>query len=154
MHSPTPLVMTVLIFSLLILTLIHHKIRWLGLFGVMVGVLMYHFQEIPRIIVSPNAKAYGARVDKDLTCFNHCGYFRSTLSAWTKSVGCTLRENFKSKACRKFIEKLDDDSVKISAEGQEFILTRDPEFLDKFPHDLKNVQVIFLDENEKEYQQF
>jgi competence protein ComEC len=154
MHSPKPLVMTILIFSMLILTLIHHKIRWLGLFGVIVGVLMYHFQEIPRIIISPNAKAYGARVDRDLTCFNHCGYFRSTLSAWTKSVGCTHRENFKSKACRKFIEKLDDDSVKISAEGQEFILTKDPEFLDKFSNDFKNKRVIFLDENEKEYQQF
>lgn len=154
MYSPTPLVMAVLIFSILILTLIHHRVRCLGLFGVITGVVMYYFQEVPRIVISPNAKAYGARVDKDLTCFNHCGYFRSTLSAWTKSVGCTRRENFKSKACRKFIEKLDEDSVKISVEGQEFVLTSDPEFLERSQKDSKNIRVIFLDENKERYQQF
>ena len=154
MYSPTPLVLTILIFSILILTLIHHKIRWVGLFGVGIGVLMYYFQEIPRIIISPNAKAYGARVDKDLTCFNHCGYFRNALSAWTKSVGCTKRENFKSKSCRKFIEKLDENTVKITADGKKFILTKDPEVLGKFQKDSENPRVIFLDEHKKEYQEF
>jgi len=154
MHSPSPLVMMILIFSILILTLIHHKIRWLGLFGSLIGLLLYHFQDIPRIIISPRAKAYGARVEDDLTCFNHCGYFRNSLSAWTKSVGCTRRENVKSKACRKYFEKLDDNSVKISADGKYFILTKDPEFSSKHPEDTENSQVIFLDEHKKEYQQF
>ena len=154
MHSPSPLVMTILIFSILILTLIHHKIRWLGLFGSLVGVLMYYFQEIPRIIISPKAKAYGARVEDDLTCFNHCGYFRSSLSEWTKSVGCTRRENFKSKDCCKYVEKLDDNSVKISADGKKFVLTKDPQFSEKHPEDTENSTVIFLDTTKEEYQQF
>lgn len=154
MHSPSPLVMTILIFSILILTLIHHKIRWLGLLGTLVGILLYYFQEIPRIIISPNAKAFGARVEEDLTCFNHCGYFRSSLSAWTKSIGCTRRENFKSKACRKYIEKLDDASVKILADGKEFILTKDPNFSKKQQKSKNNSHVIFLDKHKKEYQQF
>ncbi len=137
MHSPSPLVMTILIFSVLILTLIHHKIRWIGTIGTLIGVLLYYLQEIPRIIISPNAKVYGARVDNDLTCFNHCGYFRSILSSWTKSVGCTRRENFNSKSCRKFIEKLDSDSVKISADGKDFILTSDPKFMEKIQNSVQ-----------------
>lgn len=154
MHAPSSLVMAILIFSILILTLIHHQIRWFGLLGTLVGILMYHFQEIPRIIISPNAKAYGARVENDLTCFNHCGYFKSSLSAWTKSVGCTRRENFKSKACRKYIEKLDENSVKISADGKKFILTKDPNFSKKQSKSKANPYTIFLDEHKKEYQQF
>ncbi len=154
MHSPSSLVMAILIFSILILTLIHHKIRWLGLFGALIGILMYHFQEIPRIIISPNAKAYGAKVEDDLTCFNHCGYFRSSLSAWTKSVGCTRRENFKSKNCCKYVEKLDDNSVKISAGRRQFILTKNPKFTEESPKQTEEAQIIFLDETKKEYQQF
>ena len=166
MHSPSPIVMTILIFSALVLTLIHHRIRWAGLGGLLVGIFLYHLQDIPRIIISPNAKAYGARVDDDLTCFNHCGYFRSTLSAWTKSVGCSRRENFKSKACRKFVERLDDDSVKISADGQDFILTSNPNFSDDFEkiqnnsekEPRKNSQkppaVIFLDKTNEKFRQF
>ena len=166
MHSPSPIVMTILIFSALVLTLIHHRIRWAGLGGLLVGIFLYHLQDIPRIIISPNAKAYGARVDDDLTCFNHCGYFRSTLSAWTKSVGCSRRENFKSKACRKFVERLDDDSMKISADGQDFILTSNPNFSDDFEkiqnngekEPRKNSQkppaVIFLDKTNEKFRQF
>ena len=165
MHSPSPIVMTILIFSALIFTLIHHKIRWTGFVGILIGILLYFFQDIPRIIVSPNAKAYGARVSDDLTCFNHCGYFRATLSAWTKSVGCSRRENFKSKACRKFIETLDDDSVRISADGQDFILTSDPKLSENFAKILKNQgketknnsekppTIIFLDKTSKEFRQ-
>jgi len=162
MHSPSPTVMAILIFSALIFTLIHHKIRWSGFVGLLVGILLYHFQDIPRIIISPKAKAYGARVSNDLTCFNHCGYFRATLSAWTKSVGCSRRENFKSRACRKFVERLDEGSVKISADGQDFILTSNP----NFSEDLEKTQgketrenpqnpttVILLDKTSKEFRQ-
>ena len=169
MHSPSPTVMTILIFSALIFTLIHHKVRWAGFVGLLIGILLYFFQDIPRIIVSPNAKAYGARVNDDLTCFNHCGYFRATLSAWTKSVGCSRRENFKSKSCRKFVENLDGDSIKISADGQDFILTRNPKFSEilkktqndrkkEAPETLKNPKkspaIIFLDKTSKEFRQF
>ncbi|MBO6055477.1 MAG: ComEC/Rec2 family competence protein [Alphaproteobacteria bacterium] len=165
MHSPSPIVMTILIFSALIFTLIHHRIRWAGFIGLLAGILLYFFQDIPRIIISPNAKAYGARVGDDLTCFNHCGYFRATLSAWTKSVGCSRRENFKSKACRKFVERLDDDSVKISADGQDFILTSNPKFPDNFEKLQENSEkemcknpqkqptIIFLDKTSKEFRQ-
>ncbi len=165
MHSPSSLVMAILIFSALIFTLIHHKIRWIGPVGLSIGILLYYFQEIPRIIISPSAKAYGARVDNDLTCFNHCGYFRSTLSAWTKSVGCSRRENFKSKACRKFVEQLDDDSVKISADGQDFILTRNPDFSKNFEKITKDSEkeiyknsqktptIIFLDKTNTKFRQ-
>lgn len=136
MATPSPLVLSLLIFSGLLFTLIQHKIKYLGIFGIVVGGILYYIEETPQIVISPQAKAFGVKADRDLACFNHCGYFKAIMSAWTKSVGCEKRENFNSKSCRKFIEKLDDSSVKVKIKDKFFILSYDPN---------RNDSSIFLD---------
>ena len=123
MPEPSPTTMTIVIFSALIFTLIHHKIRMLGVVGIFVGIFCYFTEERPKIVISPNAKAFGVKVSDDLVCFNHCGYFRGMLEAWTKSVGCSCRENFKSKSCRKFVKQINDHAVKATIDGNDYLLT-------------------------------
>ena len=125
MATPLPLALSVIVFSGLLFTLIQHRARYLGVLGIFVGCLIYYFEETPLIVISPQAKAFGVKVDDNLTCFNHCGYFKSIMGAWSKSVGCEKRENFNSKSCRKFIEKLDDSSVKVKLKNQEILLISD-----------------------------
>ena len=58
------------------------------------------------------------------------------------------------KKARFDAEKLDENTVEVTAGGKKFILTKDPEFLGKFRKDSENPQVIFLDQNKKGYQEF
>ncbi|MDR1561019.1 MAG: ComEC family competence protein, partial [Holosporaceae bacterium] len=47
MHTPSSWIMAILIFSGLLLTLVHHKIRFTGLVGIAIGVIAYFLQPIP-----------------------------------------------------------------------------------------------------------
>ena len=124
MHTPSVTVMITIVLSGLILTLLHHKIRLVGLGGIACGLLIYAFEPLPDIFVSQDTKVIGIRTD-DVVCCNHLGYFRSITSAWAKSVGFEKREKFNSKACRKLISKIDNDTFKINIKNTDVIITND-----------------------------
>lgn len=154
MSAPSNLTLAIIIYSALIFILINHSIRLTGLYGIFFGLILYAFEEVPRVIITPHAKSFGVKINSDLVCFNHCGYFRNITSAWTKSVGCENRENFKSKSCKKCIEQLDEDSYVAKIDGTRYILTYDENRLSKSQdksgeENSTRPKIIFLDENDQ-----
>jgi competence protein ComEC len=139
MHTPTPTNMAIFIFSGLILMLIQHKIRFIGILGSIAGALYYYLNPTPDIFVSPNAKVVGIKTE-DAACFNRLNHFRSTTSSWARSIGFEERKRFNSKACKKYISQISDDTYRIK--NKNVILTSDKDYFSKFP------DAIFLDKNE------
>lgn len=88
------------------------------------GIFLYFTQPIPDIFVAPNAKVIGIRTE-DATCFNHLGYFRSMADSWSRSVGIEKRTNFNSKACCKYIAKIDENTYEANLKGRKIIVTKD-----------------------------
>lgn len=144
MPSPSDLTMLIWIVSGLIFTLLHSRIRFVGLGGLAVGCLCYAFEDRPQIVVSPFAKAFGVKVSDDLACFNHCGHFRGILSAWTKSIGCSKRENFNSAECRKFIQKNDDRYI-ANVDGNQIRFQQ---------NDSADANSVFLDKSDRMTREF
>ncbi|MDR0555638.1 MAG: ComEC family competence protein [Holosporaceae bacterium] len=138
MPTPTATTMEVFIFSGLILTLIHHRIRLLGVLGLVIGVVHYCYSPVADIFISPEAKVVGVRTS-DAVCFSHLGYFRSITSSWARSVGFEKREQFSSPGCRKYISKISDDTYDVQLGNQRAILT----YNEDYPVDSRNT--IFLD---------
>ena len=154
MSAPSNFTLSIIIYSALIFILINHSIRIAGLYGIFFGLILYACEEVPRIVITPHAKAFGMKVNSDLACFNHCGYFRNITSAWTKSVGCENRENFKSKSCKKCVEQLDDNSYVAEIDGTKYILTYNKDHLNKPQTDFEaknstRPTIVFLDENDE-----
>jgi competence protein ComEC len=127
MHTPTDAVLAILIFSGLLCTLVHHKILFLGVAGCMIGLILYFFQPIPDIFISPDGKAIGIRID-DAVCFNHLGYFRSAAAAWSKSVGCERRDKFNSSACNRHILQLDENTYLANIKNKKILITDDEDY--------------------------
>lgn len=123
MPTPTNTVFAIVIASFLLFTLIHHKIRLIGLAGMFVGTVLYFIQPIADIFVAPNAKVIGIRAE-DTTCFSHLGYFRSMTYSWSRSVGIEKRNNFNSKACSKYIAQIDKDTYEANIKGRKIIVTK------------------------------
>ncbi len=124
MPTPTNTVFAIIVVSFLLFTLIHHKIRFMGLVGMFSGIFLYFTQPIPDIFVAPNAKVIGIRTE-DAACFNHLGYFRSMADSWSRSVGIEKRKNFNSKACLKYIAKIDKNTYEANVKGRKIIVTKD-----------------------------
>ncbi|MDR3187278.1 MAG: ComEC/Rec2 family competence protein [Holosporaceae bacterium] len=116
MPTPSAEIMALWIFSVLLLTLIHHKIRFCGLVGFCAGVVLYFFQPLPDIFISRDARVVGIRTN-DAVCFNHLGYCRSATNAWAKSIGFGKREKFNSEACSKHIVPLAKNSYVAQIKG-------------------------------------
>ena len=108
MATPTPMTMIIFIFSGLVLTLIRHRIRFIGIFGIACGMLSYYLQPIPDIFVSPYGTIVGVKTEKR-TCFNKLNRFKSMITAWTKSVGLDEKENLYFSECKPFLEKTSKD---------------------------------------------
>lgn len=123
MHSPTNFVYAVTVLSGLMLALFHHKIRFIGLGGLIFGIFCYFREPLPDIFVSRHAKVVGIRTD-DCAAFNHLGYFRSVTDLWAKSIGKEKRERFNSKTMRKYIQK-SGSTYSINLKGKKIIVTDD-----------------------------
>jgi competence protein ComEC len=139
--APSAINMAIFIFSGLILTLIHHKIRFCGIAGAIIGGIYYYVNPVPDVFVSPNAKVIGVKTD-EAACFNHLGYFRSVAFAWAKSVGSEKREKFDSETCSKYITKFSDNTYSVRSNDKNFIITDNEDYLKKYP------DAIFLDEDD------
>ncbi|MDR1551452.1 MAG: competence protein ComEC family protein [Holosporaceae bacterium] len=146
MPTPTLTNMAIFIFSGLILTLIHHRIRFVGLAGLIAGVIYYYLAPLPDFFISPNAKVIGVRM-KDCTCFNHLGYFRSAALAWARSVGSEKRERFDSECCRKSITKNIDGSYEVRFGEKQVIISKNngPSVGTDTTLPLESPRCIFLD---------
>ncbi|MDR1375556.1 MAG: ComEC family competence protein [Holosporaceae bacterium] len=118
MHTPSAEIMAIWILSGLLLTLTHHKIRFLGIAGLLGGVVLYSLQPLPDIFVSRNAKVIGIRTN-EAACFSHLGYFRSATNAWAKSIGSEKRQKFNSKTCCKYISQIGRNSYTANVNGVE-----------------------------------
>jgi competence protein ComEC len=140
MPTPTSANMAIFIFSGLILTLIQHRIRFLGVIGSTIGCVYYYLSPTPDIFISPKSKAIGIKT-ADAICFNHLGYFRSMTSSWAKSLGFEKRERFDSKSCQKHITKIHDNTYNVNVKGQNFVITDDKN------HSSSSPSAIFLDKN-------
>ena len=132
MSTPTPINMAIFIFSGLILTLIHHRIRFLGIVGLAVGCVYYYLNPTPDIFISQKSKLIGIKTNDGL-CFNHLGYYRATASSWARSLGLEKRERFDSKACRKCIRKISDDTYDVNLNGKSLIITDDRDYFSRLP---------------------
>ncbi len=139
MPTPSDFTMCIFIFSGLILSLLHYNVRLLGILGIFIGCVFYYFEERPKIIISPYAKAYGIKVSDELVCCNHCGYFRGIMDTWTKTVGCEKRKNFNSKECRKFVKKSENGKYIIKLNKNTIELSEYPE--------RENKNIIYLDKS-------
>lgn len=117
MPTPTPLTMIIFIFSGVVLTLIHHKIRFVGIFGIFGGIISYYLQPIPDIFISPYGKVVGFR-NGNCACFSKLNHFRSMGTAWTKSIGLDKKNNFFSKSCKKNVQIIDDNQYVLNIKGQ------------------------------------
>jgi competence protein ComEC len=133
MSTPTTANMAIFVFSGLLLTLIHHKIRFFGLIGAAFGAIYYCFSPTPDIFISPGAKVIGIKTD-DAVCFSHLGYFRSMTAAWAKSVGFERRERLNSKACQKYIFQNSNDDYVVNVKNQNTTITRNKEVYSLFPN--------------------
>ncbi|MDR2781158.1 MAG: ComEC family competence protein [Holosporaceae bacterium] len=142
MAAPSATNMAIFIFSGLILTLFHHKIRFLGIIGSIVGGIYYYLNPTPDVFISQNSKVIGVKID-DAACFNDLSHFRFIASAWVKSIGLEKRKRFSSDICKKCIKKIDDDTYLISSKDKNVIITDDKSYLKKYP------DAIFLDKNDK-----
>lgn len=157
MHTPTNIALGIVIMSFLVFTLIQHKIRFAGLFGIFCGLILYFAQPLPDIFVSPHAKVVGIRTD-DCVCFSHLGYFRSMTDSWSRSVGFDKRENFNSKSCSKFIKQIDGNTYLATLKGKTIVVTNQGKH-DEIPDaDLvfllndgtnKKAEIVYLDEADK-----
>lgn len=123
MATPAKAVFGVIVASFLIFTLIHHKIRFAGLFGMFCGCVAYFFQPIPDIFIAPHAKTIGI-LTKEAVCFSHMGYFRSMIRGWSRSVGFATPNNFKAKACQKYISQINDDTYETHIKNKKIIVTK------------------------------
>ncbi|MDR2107765.1 MAG: ComEC family competence protein [Holosporaceae bacterium] len=140
MPTPTAIIMAIFIFSGLILMLIRHRIRWLGLVGAAAGILCYRLTPLPDVFISPQAKAIGIRTE-DAVCFNRLNYFRSATSSWAKSVGFERKNRFDSEVCRKCITQVSDNSWLITLRNFRVLISDTPE---SFPSE---TNIIFADKN-------
>ncbi|MDR0677462.1 MAG: ComEC family competence protein [Holosporaceae bacterium] len=125
MPTPTSLNMAIFIFSGIILLLIHHKIRFLGLLGLVIGGVFYFFYPTSNIFISPKGKVIGIKTEK-CACFNHLGYFRSMSTAWAKSIGFEKREKFNAEGCRQYISRIADNTYSATLNNQKVIITDNP----------------------------
>ena len=122
MPTPSAIIMTIFIFSGLLITLIHHKVRHFGWLGIFFGGICYYFQPIPDVIIAPQAKVVGIR-SNDLACFSSLKYFRTMCRMWAQSTGCKNIETFKSKNCSEFTEKIDEDTYIVNIKGRKIAIT-------------------------------
>jgi competence protein ComEC len=132
---PTPSMEAVAIFTVsgVFLLLIHHKIRIIGIFGLLLGVFVYIRQPKADIFIAPHGKAIGLRTDNAI-CFNNMAYFRSAGNSWAKSVGFEKRERYDSKKCRRCMYSLDEDTWMAMLKGRRIVLTKDDDY-QKRPED-------------------
>ncbi|MDR0968751.1 MAG: ComEC family competence protein [Holosporaceae bacterium] len=136
MRAPTSTNMAIFIFSGLTLTLIQHRVRFLGIVGIIAGLFYYYFNPTPDIFISPYAKTIGIKTP-EAACFSHLGHFRSTTAAWARSIGFEKGKRFNSRICKKYISKIDDNTYEARIKGRKVTLTDDENALD----------AVFLDEN-------
>jgi competence protein ComEC len=141
MASPSATNMAIFIFSGLIMTLIHHRIRFLGVVGVFCGVIYYFINPTSEIFISPQAKTVGVKTD-EAACFNNLGHFRFISSAWAKSVGSEKLQRFDSEICKKYIKKISDNTYSVKLKNQNAVITDDEDYLKKYP------DAIFLNEDD------
>jgi competence protein ComEC len=133
MATPSTINMAIFIFSGLALVLIHHKIRFLGLAGIIVGMIYYCVNPTSEIFISPKSKAIGVKTNDGVACFNHLGYFRFLAFAWAKSVGLAKRERFDSETCAQYITKISDSAYSVKLKNQNVIITDDEKDLKEHP---------------------
>ncbi|GHU16954.1 hypothetical protein FACS189472_03150 [Alphaproteobacteria bacterium] len=145
MHTPSNAVITTLVVSMLFLTLIHHRIRLLGLVGFVLGICGYFYQAIPDIFVSVDGKAIGIRTE-DGVFFNDLRPFRSVTQSWTKSVGFEKRKKYNSKKCSKYISCLDDNTYVANIADKRIVVTSD----DDYEKDAKDFLVFHVGDEENE----
>ena len=127
MPTPTPLVMGCILFPGLLFMLIKHRIRFLGLICSLSGIVYYFYQPMPDVFIAPYGKTIGIKTD-DVVCFSNLSYFRSITENWAKSVGFERREKFNSKACKKYISKIDDDTYIANIKDKKIAITSDDEY--------------------------
>jgi competence protein ComEC len=133
MATPSAINMAIFIFSGLMLLLIHHKVRFCGIVGIVIGIIYYCLNPTSEIFISPESKSIGVKTDDGVACFNHLGYFRFLAFSWAKSVGLEKRERFDSKTCQKYITKISDGAYSIKLKNQNVIITDDEEDLKEHP---------------------
>jgi competence protein ComEC len=141
MAAPSSTNMAIFIFSGLILTLIKHRIRFLGIIGTAVGGIYYYLNPTSEIFISPKAKTLGVKTE-EAACFSHLGHFRFITQAWAKSVGLEKRENFNSEICKKYVTKISPNTYSVKLKNQNVIITNDEDYLKKHP------DAIFSDKND------
>ncbi|MDR3151804.1 MAG: ComEC family competence protein [Holosporaceae bacterium] len=127
MPTPSTEVTAIFIVSGLFLMMIHHRIRVLGIFGLLLGVIVYFLQPKADVFIAPHGKALGLRTG-DAVCFNNLAYFRSAGNSWAKSVGFEKRERYDSKKCRRCISPLNEDTWVATLNGQRIVLTKDDDY--------------------------
>ncbi len=127
MHTPTHFVIGCIIFPGLLFMLIKHRIRFLGLICSFFGVFYYFCQSIPDVFITPHGKVIGIKTD-NAVCFSNLSYFRSMTASWAKSAGFEKRENFNSKACRKYISRIDANTYVTNIKNKKVVITSDDEY--------------------------
>lgn len=101
MPTPSLSVMAAVVFSGIIFALLHHRIRYIGLCGMAVGVVLYFMQELPDVFVSPYCKVVGLRTPDGAVFSKHNGGRGNYAEeSWAKSVG--LKVNFSRELQQKY----------------------------------------------------
>ena len=156
MHSSPNAVYGFIVISWLWLMLIRHKVRLIGLAGVVLGIVYYFLHPLPDIFVSPNAKVVGIRLN-DSALFNNLGYMRSITENWAKSVGFSKRNSYKAKSMRPYVTHIDDDTYSVDIRGKKIAITKSYDYYGDGSEDaifhLKNednefAELIYLDSDE------
>ncbi|MDR1362292.1 MAG: ComEC family competence protein [Holosporaceae bacterium] len=127
MPTPSTAVMAIFVISGLFLTLVRHRIRVVGVFGLLLGVVCYGLQPRPDILLAPHCKSIGIRTDQ-AACFSSLAYFKYVCSDWAKSLGFKMRKRYNSAECRGCISALDEDTWVADIKKSRIVITKDNDF--------------------------
>lgn len=124
MPAPAPLTMVIFIFSGLLITLVHHRIRFLGVLGMLCGCVCYCLQPKSDIFISPYGTVIGLRTE-NYACFNRLDRFKSPAAAWMKSVGLDNKAEFDDGVCKKHARKISKNQYVINYGEDEISIAND-----------------------------
>lgn len=124
MPTPMPITMVIFIFSGVLLTLVHHRIRFVGILGMICGAICYYMQPKSDIFISPYGAVIGVRTE-NYACFNRLDKLKSPANAWIKSVGLDDKAKFSDDVCRKYARKISKNSYVVNIENQEISIAND-----------------------------
>lgn len=122
MKTPSDIAITILVLSSICFAIVHHKLRFVGAAGVLIGFFVYYIEATDDVFISRKGKAIGIKIDETTVAFNHLGYCRSASSSWTKSVGAKEKQRFTSNKCKKYISIIGENDAYLARIRDQTIL--------------------------------